>query len=114
MIDLFAPAKLILIEFYGIFYAVIDLNQVHPVTDFVRNYKAFLARIKQTGKPEVLTVNGKPEYVVLDAKSYQEIATELERQSFIRAVNEGIEDKKAGRGVASAEAFESIRANLGL
>ena len=93
---------------------MIELSQIHPVTDFVRNYKSFLKRIKQTGKPEILTVNGKPEYVLLDAASYQEIATELERNRFIRAVNQGVEDMNAGRGVPAAAAFEKIRASLDL
>jgi len=93
---------------------MIDLNQIHPVTDFVRNYKAFLGRIKETGRPEVLTVNGKPEYVILDAASYQEVADEIERRRFVRAVNEGIEDMKAGRGIAPEDGFRQIRASLGL
>jgi prevent-host-death family protein len=93
---------------------MIDLTQIHPVTDFVRNYKAFLGRIQKTGRPVVLTVNGKPAYVILDADSYQEIADEIERGRFVRAVNEGIEDMKAGRGKPSKEAFSQIRDNLGL
>ncbi|MFI5386347.1 MAG: type II toxin-antitoxin system Phd/YefM family antitoxin [Fimbriimonadales bacterium] len=93
---------------------MIHLSQINPVTDFVRNYKAFLARIKETGNPEVLTVNGKPEYVILDAGSYEAIANELERARFIRAVNQGIEDMRAGRGLPVDEAFKEIRADLGL
>lgn len=93
---------------------MIDLAQIHPVTDFVRNYKSFLTRIKKTGNPEVLTVNGKPEYVILDAESYKAIADELERRRFIQAVNEGIEDMKAGRGQPLDAAFAEIRASLEL
>ena len=93
---------------------MIDLTQIHPVTDFVRNYKSFLKRIKQTGRPEILTVNGKPEYVLLDAASYQAIAAELERSRFVDAVNQGIEEMNAGRGVPAAAAFEQIRASLDL
>jgi PHD/YefM family antitoxin component YafN of YafNO toxin-antitoxin module len=92
----------------------IDLRQIHPVSDFVRNYKSFLSRIKATGNPEILTVNGKPEYVILDAESYQSIATELERARFIKAVNEGIEDMRAGRGKPVAEAFSEIRSTVDL
>ena len=93
---------------------MINLNQIHPVTDFVRNYKSFLGRIKETGNPEVLTVNGKPEYVILDAASYQAIADELERARFVKAVSEGIEDMKAGRGQSVDDAFATIRARVDL
>lgn len=93
---------------------MIDLKQIHPVTDFVRNYKAFLGRIQETGRPEVLTVNGKPAYVILDAGSYQDIADEIERRRFVRAVNQGIDDMNAGRGKPAKEAFSQIRADLAL
>lgn len=93
---------------------MIDLTQIHPVTDFVRNYKSFLSRIKKTGKPEVLTVNGKPEYVILDAESYQAIAHELEHRRFVEAVNEGIESVKAGRGKSAKTAFRQVRTDIGL
>lgn len=93
---------------------MIDLNQIHPVTDFVRNYKSLLSRIKETGHPEVLTINGKPEYVILDAKSYQAVANELEQRRFIHAINEGIESMKAGRGEPAEVALMRIRSDIGL
>ncbi len=93
---------------------MINLTQIHPVSDFVRNYKLYLTRIKETGSPEVLTVNGKAEYVILDAASYEEISAELAHSRFIRAVNVGIHEMKAGRGMPDEEAFSGIRADLDL
>jgi len=93
---------------------MVDLAHIHPVTDFVRNYKTFLSRIKETGKPEVLTVNGKPEYVVLDVSSYQAIEEELERARFVAVVNRGIDDMNEGRGKPVDEAFAEVRKTLGL
>ena len=37
-----------------------------------------IAQIKQTGEPIVLTVNGKAEVVVQDAKSYQQLLEKIE------------------------------------
>jgi PHD/YefM family antitoxin component YafN of YafNO toxin-antitoxin module len=91
-----------------------DLSQIHPVTDFVRDHRSFLSRIKETGNPEVLTVNGKPEYVILDAASYQAIANELERSRLIRALSEGIDDMQAGGGQPIDVAFAEIRASVAL
>ena len=93
---------------------MVDLSRIHPVSEFVRNYRAFLNRIKETGKPEILTVNGKPEYVILDAGSYQKIADDLERAQFIEAVQRGIADMEAGRGKTAKKAFKQIRGDLGL
>ena len=40
---------------------MIDLKEIHPLTDFQRNTKAHLKHLKKTGKPHVLTVNGRAE-----------------------------------------------------
>jgi len=93
---------------------MLRLDQVHPVTDFVRNYKSYLGRIKETGSPEVLTVNGKPEYVIIDAARFQAIEDELEQIRFVQAVNAGIEDMRAGRGSSLSETMAEIRRDLGL
>lgn len=92
----------------------LDLNQIHPVTDFVRNYKAYLTRIKETGRPEVLTVNGVPECVIVDAASFQAMQDALEQARFVQAVNEGIASMQAGTGKPAHQAFQDIRAELDL
>ncbi|NJL09429.1 MAG: type II toxin-antitoxin system Phd/YefM family antitoxin [Calothrix sp. SM1_7_51] len=57
---------------------MIDLENIHPLTDFKRNVKQFIKRIKATKSPLVLTVNGKAEIVIQDASSFQEMAKRLE------------------------------------
>jgi PHD/YefM family antitoxin component YafN of YafNO toxin-antitoxin module len=52
---------------------LLDTNQIHPVSDFIRNHKAHIARLKRTHAPEVLTVNGRAEVVMLDTESYQSL-----------------------------------------
>lgn len=88
---------------------MVDLNRINPVTDFVRNYKAYLERIKASGRPEVLTVNGKPEFVVMDAATFEQMEAAFEEAQFIAAVQEGIEDVKAGRVYSVQEARAKIR-----
>ncbi len=95
-------------------HPIIALDQIHPVTDFVRNYKSHLGRIKETGKPEILTINGKPEYVILDAENYQMISDELERARFVKAVNQGIEEMKAGLGEPLDVAMKSLKDEFGI
>jgi hypothetical protein len=50
---------------------LLDTNQIHPVSDFIRNHKAHIARLKLTHAPEALTVNGRAEVVMLDTESHQ-------------------------------------------
>ena len=37
---------------------MIDLSNIRSLSDFQRNTKAHVRRLKKTGKPEVLTING--------------------------------------------------------
>jgi len=48
-------------------------RDIHSLSSFKRNTLEFIAQMKQTGKPVVLTVNGKAELVVEDAESYQQM-----------------------------------------
>ena len=50
-----------------------DTKQIHSMSDFLRNHKAHLARLKETRAPEVLTVYGRAEVVMLDAESYENL-----------------------------------------
>ena len=59
--------------------AMIKLHNIGSLTDFQRNAKAHLKRLKKSGRPQVLTVNGQAELVVQDAASYQKLLDELEQ-----------------------------------
>jgi hypothetical protein len=50
---------------------MIRIEDILSVTDFHRHMKTHLKRLKHTGRPEVLTINGKAELVVQDAAAYQ-------------------------------------------
>ena len=58
---------------------MIDLREIRSVTEFQRNIKDYVSRLKKQKTPLVLTVNGRAELVVQDAESYQEILDRLER-----------------------------------
>jgi len=57
---------------------MINLENIHPLTDFKRNVKRFIEQIKATKSPLILTVNGKAEIVIQDAISFQEMMQRLE------------------------------------
>ena len=72
----------------------LDLNDIRSVTDFQRNAKAHITRLRKTKAPMVLTTNGSASVVVQDATAYQALLDEneafRENQRFVAAVNEGI------------------------
>ena len=45
------------------------MNAINPVSDFSRKPAEHIKRLKETGKPEILTVNGKAELVIQDARA---------------------------------------------
>jgi prevent-host-death family protein len=59
--------------------AVIKPEDIGSLTDFNRNTKAHLKRLRRTGRPELLTVNGKAEVVVQSASAYQKLINLLEK-----------------------------------
>ena len=64
---------------------MIDVTEdIHSLTTFKRNSSGLMKRMKKTGRPLVLTVNGKAEAVLLDATAYQEVAGHLDVVASIR------------------------------
>lgn len=49
-------------------------EDIRPLTEFKRDTARFVARLKDTGRPAVLTVNGRPELVVMDAQAWQDVS----------------------------------------
>ena len=87
-------------------------RDIHSLTDFKRNTSDFLAQLKSTGRPVILTINGKAEIVVQDAKSYQRLLDLAERLETIEAVKEGIASANRGEGRPIDELFDDIEKQL--
>lgn len=85
-----------------------DVTEVHSLTDFQRNAKEHVKRLKRTGKAQVLTVNGKAAVVVQDAKSYQKMRDEIERLETLEGVRRGYEAMKRGETRPLREAMQAI------
>lgn len=86
-----------------------DLSRdIHPLTEFKRNTTEFLAQLKETGQPVVLTINGKAEIVVQDAKSYQRLLDLAGRLETIQAVKEGLASMERGEGRPMDDVFDAM------
>ncbi|QWF71978.1 prevent-host-death protein [Methylomonas paludis] len=66
-------------------------DNIYSLTDFQRNARTHLDRLKQLGLPEILTVNGQAEIVVQDAAAYQPRVDKLEA---IEGIRKGLEAMK--------------------
>lgn len=93
---------------------MIDLREVRSVTDFQRNAKEYVGKLRKSGTPLVLTVNGRAELVVQDAASYQGLLDRLEELETVAAIQVGLEEARAGKGRPAAKALEDLGRKFGL
>lgn len=90
---------------------MLDLaNDIRSLSDFKRNTVELLDRLRETGGPLVLTVNGKAELVVQDAAAYQAL---LDRVETTEGIQRGLSDVKAGRTKPAKQVFDRLRRKHG-
>ncbi len=84
-------------------------DTIHPVSDFSRKPAEHIKRLKETGKPELLTVNGKAELVIQDAKAYEEMVDLLRTLENIALAAKAHDE---GRARPVHEAFAALNKRL--
>lgn len=91
---------------------MLDLaNDIRSLSDFKRNTSDLLDRLRTTGHPLVLTINGKAELVVQGAEAYQAL---LDRVEAIEGIQRGLADVKAGRTKPARLVFARLRRKHGI
>ncbi len=83
---------------------MIALQDIRSLTDFQRNTKAHLRRLKSSGRPIVLTVNGRAELIVQDAAAFEDML------DAIRGIQRGLDEMKEGKGEPARKVLDRIRA----
>jgi prevent-host-death family protein len=84
-------------------------DEIDSLTNFKRNTSAFLDRLRESGRPLVLTVNGEAKLVVQDAASYQRLLEVIDRLEAIEGIQRGLQEMKAGRGKPLDQVDREIR-----
>ena len=93
---------------------MIDLREVRSITEFQRNVRQYVGRLKRKKIPLVLTVNGRAELVVQDAGSYQELLDRLERAETVGAIKQAMAQFDRGEGRSARQALEELRKRHGV
>lgn len=88
---------------------MLDTRQIYSLTDFLRNHKTHIARLKETKTPELLTVNGRAEMVIQDAESYQILMDRLHQMETISAIREGIASADRGELKSAVHVFAEMK-----
>ena len=80
-------------------------NDIVPVAEFKMQISKYLRNIKSTGRPMVITQNGKPAGVLLSPDDFDEL---VYQKSLIDSINRGLSDIKEGNIYTT----EELRAEL--
>lgn len=94
---------------------MVQLTDIHPLTSFLRDHKAHLERLAATGRPEVLTVNGKARVVVQDAGAYQKMLDVIDSIKTEDVIRERLASVHRGEpGVPASRVLADVRRRLGI
>ena len=86
----------------------LDLANIRSLSYFQRNAKDHIRKLKKSGRPAVLTVNGQAEIVVQSAEAYQKLLDDRELLDSIRGIGSGLEQAKRGQGQPMREFLEAL------
>jgi prevent-host-death family protein len=76
-----------------------------------RNHSAdFMRHLRETGRPVVLTVNGRAAAVVQAAEAYQHLLDLAAEAAAAEGIRQGLEDMSTGRARPAREVFAELRA----
>ncbi|MEQ1603778.1 MAG: type II toxin-antitoxin system Phd/YefM family antitoxin [Pyrinomonadaceae bacterium] len=93
---------------------MIDIESIAPLTDFVQKTDEHLETLKTSGRPLILTTNGKAKCVVFSVDSYKDFMDRLDYAESVLAIQEGI-NTAAKYGTRPAdEALAEMAAKYGL
>ena len=89
---------------------MLDIHRdVNSLSEFIGNTSEFLRQLKETGRPVVLTIDGKSELVVQDTASYQRLIEMAEKAERMESLRISVEEMKAGKGTPIEEMFAEMR-----
>lgn len=81
-------------------------EDIRSITDLKRNTNSVLDQIHRTKRPVVLTVNGKAEAVILDAKEYEKITHAF---NLLKLLVPAEGDIRAGRYKEAKDFFKEFK-----
>ncbi|MEE8525206.1 MAG: type II toxin-antitoxin system Phd/YefM family antitoxin [Thermoanaerobaculia bacterium] len=84
------------------------------MTHFRHRTSELLGRLKESGSPLVLTIDGRAEVVVQDAVAYQKLLDRAEHLETVAALKEAIQAVDESKTRPAAEALEEIRRRHGI
>ena len=86
-------------------------EDIIPLTDFKKQTREVLGHMEDTGRPVVLTINGKPEYALVEIGQY---AHEKQDYELLKQLVSAQREISQGKGVPAKQALKQIKDALAL
>jgi prevent-host-death family protein len=83
-------------------------EDIQSLSTFKRDTAKVAEQLRKTGRPVVLTVNGKAEMVVQDAAAYQRLVELAEQAEMLAFLQKGKVEVDAGRTKPALEALDML------
>ena len=85
---------------------MIKVKDIYSLSDFQRNTKTHLKSLKESGRPEMLTVNGEASVVIQDATSCERMAELAERAETIEFKTEDLNAPEEADGTVDLKVVD--------
>lgn len=94
---------------------MLDITKdIQSLTTFRRRSGDFMKQLKKSKRPVVLTVKGKAEAIVQDARDYQRLLDIAARADVCEGIRQGLEESRQGLGRDVDEFFAEFEATHGI
>lgn len=87
-------------------------EDIQSLTDFKKHTIQFISDLKKSGRPTVLTVNGKAEIVVMDASAFQKIQEQLEMEESVADIKQSLQDFENKKFSSANKVFRDLRKRI--
>jgi prevent-host-death family protein len=94
---------------------MLDITKdIHSLTTFRRRSGDFMKQLKKSKRPVILTVKGKAEAIVQDARAYQRLLDIAARADSYEGIRQGLEEARQGKGQDIEEFFAEFETAHGI
>jgi prevent-host-death family protein len=87
-------------------------TDIYPVSDFNRKPAEHIKRVRETRRPEVLTVNGKAAVVMMDPETYDKLTEQAELARSLDRIAQANAQFEQGDGRPITKVFDQLKQRL--
>lgn len=92
----------------------VDSSNILTLSEFQSNMAEDLLKLKQTGAPTVLTVDGQAEFVIQSAKAYHKLLEDQELLFSLKVIGRSLEQSERGEGRPLSELVRELAGEHGI